>query len=252
MKVFSLSSRRGIKITVLVLCVVGLVLLLLGRVLPHDLAGFNLSEIASEVGGFIIATVVVHWLFDMKAREELMSDIAQFTIGNAHVSNSGICDFVDDTKAIRYKDLIESSEDLMIALHYDPRLISDHQNLLAKRVQKRNVTTKIAIIKENGEAINFLRNVRKEADHIVPNIQKIRALIKKINVGAKSPIKIYEHDVVLRYSFVVGGGRIWLKFYRNSLGTHNVCGIQIRKSTPMYDFVKGDIDQLFAEATANG
>jgi len=179
-----------------------------------------------------------------------MSDVAQFTIGNTHVSASGICDFVVDTKRIEYKEIIDSPEELLIALHYDPRFLSDHEALLAERAA-RGCSTKVAILKDAGSAMNFLKNVRKETDHIPGNVLKIKSLIARLNQQAKSPIKLFYHDNILRYSFVMGGGRIWLKFYRNSPGNHNVCGIQMRKDTPMYQFIYEDILDLFKGASTD-
>ena len=112
--------------------------------------------------------------------------------------------------------------------------------------------TRVAILKETGAAMNFLRDVRKETDHIPANIQKIKAVIGRVNRRAKSPGRLFFHDSILRYSFVMGGGRIWLKFYRNSQGNHSVCGVQLRKGTPMYQFIYEDIADLFEGASTDG
>ena len=250
MKIFSLSSRRGLFNTALWLLVSGLLLIYVGTRLPHDVGGVDFAAVSSEIGTFILATVFVHWLFDMRAREELMSDITQFTIGNGHVGASGICDFVENTKNINYDEIIQSSEELVVALHYDPRFLSDYETLLTKRAASGNVT-KIAILKETGDAMNFLKNIRKETDHIPANIKKIKSIIERVNSQAKAPIQLFFHDSILRYSFVMGGGRIWLKFYRNSRGNHSVCGIQMKKDTPMYRFISEDIENLLSEASPN-
>jgi len=236
--------------TALWLLVAGLVLIYSGTRLPHDVGGVDFSAIASEIGTFILAAVCVHWLFDMRVREELMSDITLFTIGNGHVGTSGICDFVEDTKAIKYDEIMRSSEDLVVAFHYDPRFISDYETLLTERAA-RGYITKVAILTEAGSAMNFLKNIRRETDHIPANLQKIKGVIERVNRQAKSPIQLSFHNSILRYSFVMGGGRIWLKFYRNSSGNYNVCGIQIKKGSPMYRFIEEDINNLFGEASTN-
>ena len=128
MKIFSLSSRRGLLNTTLCLLVGGLALIYVGTFLPHNLGGVDFAAVASEIGTFVLAAVFVHWLFDMRAREELMSDLTQFTIGNSHVGTSGICDFIEDTKSIDYDEILRSSEELVIGLHYDPRFLSDYEN----------------------------------------------------------------------------------------------------------------------------
>ena len=132
MRILSLSSRRGLHNTALWLGVAGLALVYIGTRLPHDFGGVDFAAAASEVGTFILAIICVHWLFDMKAREELISDITQFTIGNTHVGMSGICDFVEDSKSIVYDEIMRYSEELVIALHYDlGSLATTRHNLLS-------------------------------------------------------------------------------------------------------------------------
>ncbi len=244
---FSRSSLRLLSTIGLMTLVGGLVLICLGAALPSDWHGIKLADVSTELGSFVIATFFVHWIFEIKAKQELMIDISKWVIGNEQVSNSGICDFVNSTKQIDYGDMLASSDELIIGLHYSPRFIEDYQSQLLMRAQEGKPTT-VALIQNKCAALKYLKDIRQEDKHIEPNLAKIDKIIADINAQAKSPIDVIRHETVLRYSFVKGAGRIWLKFYLNSRGIAKTPGIQLKQGAPLYELISSDIDKLLQES----
>ena len=245
-------SRSTMRLSLLVrgaLILSGLAALFLAsNALPVKVGQIDLAQIVSNLGAFLATSVVVQWIFDDKMRRELMEDIAIFTIGNQNVTTSGICDFQTDTRKISYNDMLARSKDVTIGLHYSPRIIEDNYDLLELRARKQGCTT-VILVCDLKEALDFLRHVRKEEDHILSNLKKIEFMINSINDGAKSPIRLLRHNTVLRYSFVKSDSICWIKFYRNCAGYAKTPGICVSEGSPLYAFADDDISGMIKEAT---
>jgi hypothetical protein len=243
----SLSSKRLSLIVRLLFLVVGLVLMVASPfVLPEKLGALRITEIVTNMGAFVVATIAVQWVFDEKMRRELMSDVALHAIGNSNVARSGVCNFVDDTKQIDYSDQIQKSDTLVVGLHYSPRFVEDNFVSLRARVARSKST--IFLISADAEALRFLTSVRQESEHVIPNLRKIESLIGQINQNAKYKITVLKHNAILRYSFVLGDDYVWVKPYRNSFGMVKPPGLQVKSGSPFFEFYKQDIERLIAEA----
>ena len=139
----------------------------------------------------------------------------------------------------------------IIGLHYSPRIIEDNHRLLIQRAGQGKETIIIAS-SPHGAALNFLKRVREETDHVDGNVKKIVSLIREINKPpAKRPVRLLHHNEVLRYSFVLTDEQVWIKLYRNSRGLSNVPAFAVTAGTSLFDFFKADIERLI-ESAANG
>jgi hypothetical protein len=241
------THRKGLLIR-LIIAIVGLGTILLSSHLPEEVIGLPLQEITRELATFVLASLLVHWIYESHLKHEIFQDVANYVIRAGNVSRSGIVDYQENTKDIDYTDIFGAPGSLTIGLHYSPRIIEDNFDLLIERAKAGRHTTIIASL-PNGAAIEFLKRVRGEHDHVDGNVKKIASLVKQANEQAGAEIiSLVYHDDILRYSFVLSDDRIWVKFYRNSKGLSSVPGFAVAKGTRLYEFFKVDIDRLKAEA----
>jgi hypothetical protein len=244
----SIATQRNGLLIRLIIAIVGLAAILLSSLLPERLYGLPLQEITRELATFVLASLLVHWIYESHLKEEIFQDVATYVIGTGNVSRSGIVDYQDNTKDIDYTDIFSAPGMITIGLHYSPRIIEDNFSLLVERARAGKHTTIIASL-PNGAAIEFLKRVRGEHDHVDGNVKKIASLAKDANEQAQTEnIKLMYHDDILRYSFVLSDDRVWVKLYRNSRGLSSVPGFAVSKGTHLYEFFKMDIDRLTAEA----
>jgi hypothetical protein len=244
------TSRKALLIR-LVIALVGLVAILCSVLIPEKIAGLPLQEITRELATFVIASLLVHWIYESHIKHEIFQDVTDYVIKRGNVSRSGIADYCENTKDIDYSDILNKSVSVIIGLHYSPRIIEDNHHCLAQRARHGKETIIIAST-PHGNAIDFLKRVRGENDHVDANVKKIYSLIREINkASAKKPVRLLYHDEVLRYSFVLTDEQVWIKLYRNSRGLSNVPGIAVSAGTRLFDFFKADIHNL-KESAVNG
>lgn len=242
----SVATRRKGLVIRLVIALVGLSVIMCSELFPEHVAGIPAQEIMRELATFVVASLLVHWIYDTQIKHELFQDIADYVVRKGNVSRSGISDYYDNTKDIDYSALLQNSYTVTIGLHYSPRILEDNFHLLASRAQAGKKTTLIAALPK-GSALKFLKSIRGEGGHIDGNVNKIRSLVDEINKVAKVKIELLYHDEVLRYSFVLGDEQVWVKLYRNSSGMSFVPGFAVATGTKLYDFYKEDIEKLTNE-----
>jgi hypothetical protein len=237
------TYRKGLLIR-LIIAIVGLGSILLSSLLPEKLIGLPLQEITRELATFVLASLLVHWIYESHLKQEIFQDVADYVLGTGNVSRSGIVDYQENTKDIDYTTVFASPGGVIIGVHYSPRIIEDNSHLLIDRAKAGKQTTIIAS-SPDGAAIEFLKRVRGEHDHVNGNIKKIASIVKEINKQTPAAkILLLYHDDILRYSFVLSEDRIWVKFYRNSRGLSSVPGFAVAKGTHLYEFFRSDIDRL--------
>ena len=244
-----LSSRNTI--VTLVLIVVGVSFILSGTYISEE-PGRTLDwgRFLVNLGLYIAVVVALQWYYDNHTKQQLVIEVAQSAMSNANVASSGINDFCENTRNIRYEEILSKSEDIIIGFLYDKRIIQDHYSELRKRtLQGKN--TSVLLVDPDGKAVNFLyeNNIRSES--IISDIKDNITMINQINAeqNLKKPIELKCHDLVLRYSFVCSREGIWIKMISNNPGRINAPGIYVRSGSPLYEFYKSDIEELWGKAT---
>jgi hypothetical protein len=198
----SISTRRKALLIRLVIALVGLLAIVFSVLIPEKIAGLPVQEITRELATFVIASLLVHWIYETYMKHEILQDVTDFVIKRGNVSRSGIADYCENTKDIDYTDILSKSSCVIIGLHYAPRIIEDNFQLLAQRAGQGKETIIIASAAD-GHALDFLRRVRGESDHVDANIKKISSLIREINKARpKQPVRLLHHDEVLRVRLI--------------------------------------------------
>jgi hypothetical protein len=244
----SLATRRKALIIRLLVVLFGILLLLVSSHLPADFLGLPFQEVVRELATFLLASLLVHWIYELHLKNEVYQDVVDLVIGAGSVSRSGIIDFRENTKSIDYAPLLKNSSDVVIGLHYSPRIIEDAYEHLAVRSKAGKPTTIVASAPD-GAALSFLKTARKEHDHVDANLAKIKSLVERLNSQSDAtPVQLLYHDQVLRYSFVCTDDLFWVKLYRNSSGMASVPGFAIKAGTDLFRFFERDVRDLLSEA----
>ena len=237
-------SKISSKFITATIIIIGLVMVVFGSRAPAlQIWGIDVSNFSTNLGLYIAVVVALQWTFDEKSRSMLLSEVTSITLSNVNVAQSGICNFTNNTKAIKYDDLLSTPGTLFIGFQYSPRIIDDHFIELKKRAKDGRQTI-IAVADPDGKAIKYLESARQESDHVSANLRKIKAKISQINTeeNVKAPIVIKLHDQVLRYSFVASEQMVWVKMYKNGLGDASIPAICVKSGSELFNFYNEDIN----------
>ena len=200
----------------------------------------------SHLGAIVFFGFLFQWLFELASKEHIIEDVADRLIGSYEVRTSGIAGFTNDSSKIDYSDQILQSDDLVIGLHYSPRLLKDNLDRLKLRAVKSRRTI-IAIIDDQSEAFKYLLSLRPDPDEVHSKLRATREIADQIAAAAPDNVKIVHHRHVLRYSFVLSDSGIWMKCYTNNESGGSGAGIPayfIRAETPLFEFYKKDVEKL--------
>lgn len=221
------------------LVIAGLAAWLVGTNLPEThVMGINVGENLSHLGFLVAVLAFVHWIYEYRLIGQLKSEIVMSVLGATKVAESGISDYVRDSKEIDYKDDISKSNKLAVCVHYSPRFLDDNFDALKKRKRKRQVLTIVAL--REGRSLDYLLETRHGHDHIRPNMKKVRTNVDLLREEGVNVIMV-AHDSILRYSFVLSDHNLWIKFYKNALGKAQVPAINIRRGSALFSFFEADI-----------
>ena len=230
-------------ITQLKLIIIGLFLIVIANVSQYELLKIRLDELLANVGALFLVAGTIEWLFDVRARKELVYEIVHSIRGDDRMHRYGLMDCLTNSKDVEEKEEWENAKILVVGLHYSPRFIEDYPDVIKKRIKQKKRTV-ICHIKSNSPATNYLKN-SESGFEIETNLEKISTL-KKEEFGDSAYIELIEHDRVLRYMFVYTELSIWVKFFTNSKGSAVVPAIRVRPATPLFEFFESDIRNLGA------
>lgn len=80
----SLATVRKAVIIRVVMALCGAVILLLSTSFPEHFLGLPLQEVARELATFVLASLLVHWIYETHLREEVQQDVVS---GNTVIDN---------------------------------------------------------------------------------------------------------------------------------------------------------------------
>lgn len=241
--------NRSSLIVSLIIALIGLVLMLVGAYSRDSewlWIGIDWSSFLSNIGLYVAVVVALQWIYDEYTKRQLITEVTRSTLSSTNVVKSGIDDFTNNTTRISYQSMLDSSDKIVIGFHYDTRLVTDYIAELKKRASAGKKTS-VLLINPNGNAFDFLAKVIDKREYMRLQVDENLSSIAEANNNPDTIGKICVrfHDSVLRYSFVYSLEGVWIKMYRNSRGRVTTPGIYIRNSSPFYDFLRKDIEDLW-------
>lgn len=228
-------------IAALILGIFGLILVLIANTFNTTLLKVDVDNSLANIGALLLIVGVLQWLFDTSVRQTFFQDIRKEIIEYRGVSESGICEYHEDSKDVDFKDTFLTSSTLIIGVNYSAKLIDSSIDLLGERARSKRKTT-IICVASNSPAEIFL-----ESDFGNPGISdRIKKIIQVAREHDPSGelIRIVRVPTVLRYSFIQFDHRIWAIPGTSGRGRRAVPGFFVRYGTSWFEHFRHDIEKL--------
>lgn len=226
------------------LVIVGLLLVVIGNAFHFQFLKINMDELSANVGALFLVAGTIEWLFDEKARRELVYEIVHSIRGDDRMHRNGIMDCITDSKKVEENEEWLNAKTLVVGVHYSTGFIVNNLNTIKKRIEQKKKTI-ICHVKPNSPAADYLKQSESGLSDISTGIEKMSKL-KSRDFNNSEFLELIEHDRVLRYTFIYTESSIWVKLFTNGTGYADVPAIKIRPTTPLYEFFENDIKKIGA------
>ena len=203
----------------------------------------QIDHLVAEVGALLLVLGVLHFMFELRLREEMLKEVSSAVLGNERLHETGLADCLLNSKDVKDLEHWEAATTLTLGLQYSPRFVEDFHWIIGKRAAAKKRTT-ILLMDENSPAARYLKESNTGVADVQGGVSRIRQLISESAKGETDCITIKTHDRVLRYSFIHTEESIWIKFYTNSNTRMTVPALKMRAGTPLYNFFNADIEHL--------
>lgn len=231
----------------MLLIVLGFLLIMVANTFTYTILKVSLDRVIAEVGALILVVGVLQSVFELRLRGVMLNEIASATLENQRIHDLGISDCLMNSRTVNDTAHWKQADNLTVGIQYSPKFFEDFHAVLKSRCASGKPTTVLALRPE-CDAAKFLRNTRTGVASISPALERIQELLNEASAETGHQIRLLTHDRVLRYSFIRTEENIWIKFYTNSPGRATVPAIKFRSDTPLYDFIRVDIDRLIEAA----
>ena len=231
----------------LILVVVGLALIAAANTFHFTILKVPLDKVVAEVGALIMILGVLHFLFDIKMRQEMLREVVGSVLDNQRIHDSGVSDCLVNSRQVNEAVHWERAKNLTVGIQYSSKFFEDFHKVLKSRCAAGKETTILALEPES-DATRYLKGTRTGVANVAEGLKRIRALLDEASASSGHSVPLLRHDRVLRYSFIRTEEAVWIKFFANSRDRAIVPAMRFRANTPLYDFVSGDVDRLIAAA----
>ena len=231
---------------VLMLVIFGLTCLATASTFEYTFAKVDVDNFVAEVGALFLVVGSLQFLFEMRLRRELLSEVASAVIGSERVVASGLIDWLEDSRKVSDEEHWRHSKKLTVGIQYSPKFLDDHHAIVRARCVA-GLDTTVLVLKPDGDAASYLTTTRTGQANVAGNVARIRELAKEAGMETQGNVKVVEHDRVLRYSFIETEECVWIKFFTNSRGRATVPALKVKAGTPMYAFLCNDTQRLMGD-----
>lgn len=221
----------------------GLVMICVSQLFQLNWCKIEWDRLLAEVGALLLVVSVLHWLFELGLREEMLREVAGKVSGGVALHDAGLEDCSIDSKQVEDTLHWARCANLTVGRQYSTRFLKDFHELLRGRCVHGLPTTLLSV-DPAGAAAGYLTTSGIGADAIRTSVAEALGLVGEYDAGAEKHIKFLLHDTVLRYAFIQTDEYIWVTFFRNSSGRATVPALKIRAGTALYEFFDRDIRQL--------
>src|SRR5262245_51446205 len=85
----------------LILVVFGLFFLIAGNLIDLTYFKVNIGHLFAEIGALLLIVGFLHFLIDLRLREEMIRDVSGTIIGNKRIFDAGLRDCLLDSRSVR-------------------------------------------------------------------------------------------------------------------------------------------------------
>lgn len=240
-------ARYRSVIVLLGLGVFGFILIGTSQTFHFEWFKVQLDRLVAEVGALILVVGILHWLFDLGLRKEMLREVSGTVVGSTLLHDSGL-----ETCSMNSRQVDDSAHwsqcaNLTIGRQYSPKFFKDFYDVLKGRCT-HGLPTTVTILRPDGAAARYLRESMTGRPTVEEYAKEIRSLLQQIDTGAKKCTRLLFHDRVLRYSFIQTDEYVWIKFFTNSPERATVPAFKVRAGTQLFGFFADDIKRLLEQS----
>ena len=236
-------TRHRSTIVTLALVVFGFVLIGVGNTFYFEWGRIQLDRLVAETGALLLVVGVLHWLFELGLRKEMLREVAGTIVGNTLLHDSGLETCSMNSRQLDERVHWSRSANLTIGRQYSPKFFKDFFEVLKERCEQGLPTT-VTVLRPDGVAARYLQESKTGNPAVVEFAEEITSLLGQVDTGSKKCIHLLFHDRVLRYSFIQTDECIWITFFTNSPERATVPAFKVRAGTPLFEFFAEDAKRL--------
>jgi hypothetical protein len=239
--------RHRSVIVALVLATIGFILIIVSHAFQMEWGKIQIDRLVAETGTLFLIVGILHWLFEIGLRREMLREIAGTITGNTGLHDCGLDSCLLDSRQVDEKAHWSKSANLTIGNQYSARFFKDFHDALKQRCT-RGLPTTVTILRPASAAAQYVQSSLSANPAVIDSIAESVKLLGEIGAETKKGIRILFHDQVLRYSFIQTDEYVWIKFFTNSSGRATVPAFKVRSNTPLFEFFAADIKRLLERA----
>ena len=199
----------------LILVVVGLALIAAANTFHFTILKVPLDQVVAEVGALIMILGVLHFLFDIRMRQEMLREVVGSVLDNQRIHDSGVSDCLVNSRQVNEAVHWERAENLTVGIQYSSKFFEDFHEVLKSRCAAGKETTILALEPES-DATRYLKGTRTGVANVAEGLKRIRASLDEASASSGHSVPLLRHDRVLRYSFIRTEEAVWIKFLRTA------------------------------------
>jgi hypothetical protein len=228
----------------------GLFLIGASHTFHFEWSKIQVDRLVAEVGALLLVVGILHWLFELGLRKEMLREVAGTVAGSTLLHDSGLESCSMNSRQVNDGVHWSRSANLTIGRQYSPRLFKDFHDVLKERRANRLPTT-VIILHPDSTAARYLHE-SMTGTLVKESVQEIVNLLHEIDNGSKKRTRVLFHDRVLRYSFILTDECVWITFFTNSAGRAMVPAFKVRADSPLFGFFADDIKRLVGQSREAG
>jgi hypothetical protein len=217
----------------------GLFLIGASHTFHFEWSKIQVDRLVAEVGALLLVVGILHWLFELGLRKEMLREVAGTVAGSTLLHDSGLESCSMNSRQVNDGVHWSRSANLTIGRQYSPRLFKDFHDVLKERRANRLPTT-VIILHPDSTAARYLHE------------SMTGTLVKESVQEIVNPLHVLFHDRVLRYSFILTDECVWITFFTNSAGRAMVPAFKVRADSPLFGFFADDIKRLVGQSREAG
>jgi hypothetical protein len=184
-KLIALITRQKIAI-------LGLLLILVANCFQMSVLKVQIDGVLANIGALFLFVGTVEWLFEETARRELIYEIFRSMRGDDSMRRSGLVDCMVESRTLLEPEEWLKAKILAIGIHYSPRFVEDHLDLIKERIKNRRKTI-ICHVGASTPASEYLKISESGFAEIKSSIEALKAIVKS-ELYDSPHIELVEHD----------------------------------------------------------
>jgi len=198
------------------------------------------------MGSTITFIGVIDWLYEVYTKKKLHAELTELIMGSKSVSDSGIVQFFQDSKDIKFKNLISDSSCLTTIFSYNSRFLEDYEEQITALLV-RGGAVEFIFLKNDSKTIALMKSMGWDEASMVSHYRKIERSQGKFASVKNANVRFTYIDTIPRYSAVKLDNSVYLILNTASHERQSVPAVCIKSRSPLWNFLEVDIKKVKEE-----